>query len=87
MKSSLVLGILASFVHWIYFSLGEHLLALFSLSSNFINSLECWVQVASTDQITGIEGINISVSFEIINIKCKLNCINFLLLKTKFLKL
>merc|ERR1719154_140808 len=84
MESSLFLGVLAGLVHGVDLSLGEHLLSLFSLSSNLIDGLEGWVQVAGTDEVTSIEGINSAVSLHVIDIKCKFNCINLLLLKTEF---
>merc|ERR1719318_2322136 len=83
MESPLVLGILACLVHWVNLSFGECLLPLLCLSSNLINSLECWVQVTGTDEVTRIEGINSAISLEVIDVKSKLNCINFLLLKSK----
>merc|ERR1711892_1459649 len=72
-ESTLVLGVLASFVHGVDFGLGEHLLSLFCLTSDLIDGLECGVQVAGTDEIAGIEGINIAISLEVINIKGKFN--------------
>ena len=85
MESTLVLGILACLVHWVNLSFGEYLLSFLCLSTNLSDGLEGWVQVASADEVTGIKGINSAISLEVINIKSKLNCINFLLLKSKFL--
>jgi hypothetical protein len=85
-ESTLVLGVLACLVHGVDFSLGEHLLSLLGLSSNLIDGLEGWVQVAGTDEVSGIEGINIAISLEVIDIKGKFNCVNLLLLESKFLK-
>ena len=85
-ESTLVLGILASFVHGVDFSLGEHLLSLLSLSSDLIDSLEGWVQVACTDEVTSKEGINLAIALKVIDIEGKLNCINFLLFKTELLE-
>merc|ERR1719228_2244513 len=82
-ESTLVLGVLACLVHGEDISLGEHLLSLLALSSNLIDSLEGCVQVASTDKISGIEGINIAISLEVIDIEGKFNCVDFLFLKTK----
>merc|ERR1719508_407101 len=82
-EATLVLGILASLVHGVDLSLGEHLLSLLSLTSDLIDGLEGWVQVAGTDEVTSIEGINIAISLEVIDIKSKFNCVNFLLLKTE----
>merc|ERR1719154_951060 len=75
-ESSLFLGVLAGLVHGVNFLPGEHLLSLFSLSSNLIDGLEGWVQVAGTDEVTSIEGINGTISLHVIDIKGKFNCIN-----------
>jgi len=85
-EATLVLGVLASLVHGVNLSLGEHLLSLLGLSSNLLDGLEGWVQVAGTDEVTGVEGINIAISLEVIDIKGKFNCVNLLLLESKFLK-
>ena len=86
MEASLFLGVLACLVHGEDIGLGDHLLALLSLSSNLIDSLEGWVQVTGTDQVPGIEGINSAISLEVVDIESKFNCIDFLLLKTELLK-
>merc|ERR1719431_700323 len=83
MESTLVLGVFASLVHGEDISLGKHLLSLLSLTSNLLDGLEGWVQVASTDEISGIEGINFAVSLEVIDIEGKFDGIDFLFLKTK----
>merc|ERR1719384_1912789 len=83
MEATLVLGVLACLVHGEDISLGEHLLSLLRLSSDLLNSLEGGVQVAGTDEITSIEGINLAISLEVIDIKGKVDGIDFLLLKTK----
>merc|ERR1712001_734313 len=83
-EATLVLGVLACLVHGEDISLGEHLLSLLALSSNLIDGLEGWVKVASTDKISGIEGINIAISLEVVDIEGKFDCVNFLLLESKF---
>ena len=85
-EATLFFRILASLIHGVDLSLGDHLLSLLGLSSNFLDGLEGWVQVAGTDEVTSVEGINRTISLEVIDIKSKFNCVNFLLLKTKFLK-
>ena len=70
-EATLFSGILASLVNGEDFILGEHLLSLLGLSSNFSNGLEGWVQVAGTDEISGVEGINIAISLEVIDIEGK----------------
>merc|ERR1719320_439882 len=61
MEATLVLGVLACLVHGEDFSLGEGLLSLLGLTSNFLDGSEGWVEVAGTDKISGIEGINPSL--------------------------
>ena len=85
-EATLFLRILASLVHGVDFSLGDHLLSLLGLSSNFLDGLEGWVQVAGTDEVSSVEGINIAISLEVIDIKGKFNCVNLLLLKSEFLR-
>ena len=84
-ESTLVLGVLASLVHGEDISLGEHLLALLGLSTDLLNSLEGWVEVASTDEVTSIEGINLAISLEVIDIEGEFDGIDFLLLESEFL--
>merc|ERR1719499_2261127 len=77
MESTLVLGVLAGFVHGEDVSLGEHLLALLGLSTDLLNSLEGWVEVASTDEVTSIEGINLTISLEVIDIEGEFDVYDF----------
>jgi len=70
-ESTLVLGVLACLVHGEDISLGKDLLALFSLASDLSDGLEGWVQVAGTDEVSGVEGINIAISLEVIDIESK----------------
>merc|ERR1719167_1435343 len=83
-ESTLVLGVFASLVHGEDISLGENLLALLGLSTDLLNSLEGWVEVAGTDEVTGIEGINLAISLEVINIEGEFDGIDFLLLESEF---
>merc|ERR1712071_728335 len=83
-ESTLVLGILASFVHGVDLSLREHFLSLLGLTSDLIDGLEGRVQVAGTDEVTSKEGVNLAISLEVIDIKGKFNCVNFLLLEPEF---
>ena len=83
MESSLVLGILACLVHWVDVIQVKHLRTLLGLSSNLSDGLQGWIQITGTQKVTSIEGINSSISLEVIDIKSKFNCINFPLLKTK----
>merc|ERR1719225_401018 len=83
-KASLVLGVLAGLVHGEHIVFGEHLLALLGLSSDFLNGLNSGVEVAGPDKVSNIEGIYFTISFEVIDIKSKVNGVNFLLLQSKF---
>ena len=71
MEATLVLGVLASFVHGEDIILGKGLLSLLGLASNLSDCLQGWVQVAGTDEVTSIEGINIAISLEVIDIESK----------------
>merc|ERR1712228_625059 len=83
-ESTLVLRVLACLVHGEDVSLGEHLLALLSLSTDLLNSFEGWVEVASTDEVTGIEGIDLAISLEVVDIESEFDGIDFLLLESEF---
>merc|ERR1712025_25315 len=84
METSLVLGDLAGLVHGEDISLAEHLLSLLGGSSDLGDGLEGGVRVAGSDQITSIEGINLAISLEVIDIEGEFDSVNFLLLETKF---
>ena len=84
-ESSLVLGVLAGLVHGEDLSLGQHLLALLLSSSDLSDGLEGGVEVAGPDEVTSVEGVNLAISLEVIDIKGKLNGINFFFLQPKFL--
>ena len=72
-KASLVLGVLAGLVHGEHIRLGQGLLTLLRLSPNLLNGLYGRVQVASSDQVTNIEGINFAVAFEVIDVKSEVD--------------
>jgi len=80
MESTLVLGVLAGLVHGEDVSLLEHLLALLGGASDLLDGVEGGVEVACTDEVAGIEGINISISLEVIDIEGEFDSINFLFL-------
>merc|ERR1719430_1214795 len=84
MEATLVLGVLARLVHGEDISLGEHLLSLLCLSTNFLDGPEGWVEVAGTNQVSCIKGINFAITLEVINIKSEVNSVNFFLLESKF---
>ena len=84
METSLVLGVLAGLVHGEDVSLGEHLLSLLGGSSDLSDGLEGGVQVAGSDEVTGIEGVNLAISLEVIDVEGEFNSVHFLLLESKF---
>merc|ERR1712117_471112 len=83
-ETSLVLGVLTGLVHGEDISLGEHLLSLLGGSSDLSNGLEGGVQVAGSDEVTSVEGVNLAISLEVIDIEGEFNSVNFLLLESKF---
>ena len=86
-EASLVLGVLAGLVHGEYLGLGNHLLALLGGASDLGNGLQGGVQVAGADEVANVEGVDLAVSLEVIDVKGEVDGINLLLLQTKLLKL
>merc|ERR1719439_69475 len=84
LASSLVLGVLAGLVHGEDLGLGQHLLALFLGSSDLLDGLEGGVEVAGSDEVSGVEGIDLAISLEVIDIESEFDGVDLLLLKTKF---
>merc|ERR1711971_1235239 len=82
-EASLVLGVLAGLVHGEDLGLGQELLSLGGCTTNLLDGLEGGVQVAGTDKVAGVEGINLAVSLEVVDVKGEVDGINLLLLKTK----
>merc|ERR1712107_38830 len=62
----------------------QHLLSLGLGSSDLSDGLEGGVQVAGSDEVTSVEGINLAISLEVIDIGGEVDGVNLLLLKTKF---
>merc|ERR1712211_207327 len=83
-ETSLVLAVLAGLVHEEDIVLGQHLLSLGLGSSDLSDGLEGGVQVAGSDEVTSVEGINLAISLEVIDIGGEVDGVNLLLLKTKF---
>merc|ERR1712214_274085 len=83
-EASLVLGVLAGLVHGEHIGLGKHLLALLGGSSDLGDGLEGGVEVAGTDEVAGVEGIDLAISLEVIDIEGEVVGLDFLLLQTKF---
>merc|ERR1711953_431584 len=82
-EASLVLGVLAGLVHGEDIGLGQELLSLAASTSDLLDGLQGGVQVAGTDEVAGVEGINLAVSLEVVDVKGEVDGINLLLLKTK----
>jgi len=83
-ESSLVLGVLAGLVHGEHVGLGQHLLSLLGGASDLGDGLEGGVEVAGTDEVAGVEGIDLAISLEVIDIEGEVDGLDFLLLQTKF---
>jgi len=83
-EASLVLGVLAGLVHGEHIGLGEHLLALLGGASDLGDGLEGGVQVAGADEVASVEGVNLAISLEVIDIEGEVDGVNFLLLETEF---
>ena len=84
-EASLVLGVLALLVHGEDIGLGQELLSLAASTSDLLDGLQGGVQVAGTDEVAGVEGINLAVSLEVVDVKGEVDGVNLLLLKTKLL--
>merc|ERR1739840_11339 len=82
-EASLVLGVLAVLVHGEDIGLGQELLSLAASTSDLLDGLQGGVQVAGADEVAGVEGINLAVSLEVIDVKGEVDGINLLLLKSK----
>merc|ERR1719191_1548857 len=80
-EASLVLG---GLVHGEHVGLGQHLLSLLGGASDLGDGLEGGVEVAGTDEVAGVEGIDLAISLEVIDIEGEVDGLDFLLLQTKF---
>jgi len=83
-ETSLVLAVLGGLVDGEDLVLGQHLLSLLGFASDLLDGLEGWVKVAGSDEVTSEESINLAISLEVIDIKGKVDSVNFLLLESKF---
>merc|ERR1712117_228341 len=83
MEATLVLGVLAGLVHGEDIGLGQELLSLGASTSDLLDGLQGGVQVAGADKVAGVEGVNLAVSLEVVDVKGEVDGINLLLLKTK----
>ena len=68
-----VLGVLGLFEEGIHILEDDGLLALFLLTSNLDNGLHGGVQVASADEISNVETIDLAISLEVIDLKGELD--------------
>jgi putative Mn2+ efflux pump MntP len=83
-EATLVLGVLGVLVCGVALILGKDLLALLGLTSDLSDGLEGGVQVAGADEVTQVEGVNLAISLEVIDVKGKVDGVNLTFLKTKF---
>merc|ERR1712107_773816 len=63
--------------------LGEELLALGNSTTDLLDGLQGGVQVAGADEVANVEGVDLAVSLEVIDVKGEVGGINLLLLKSK----
>merc|ERR1711899_676290 len=82
-EATLVLGVLAGLVHGEDIGLGEELLALGDSTADLLDGLQGGVQVAGADEVANVEGVDLAVSLEVIDVKGEVDGINLLLLQTK----
>jgi len=68
-EATLVLGVLARLVHGEDIRLGEELGALLHTTTDLLDGLEGGVQVAGADKVANVEGINLAISLEVIDVK------------------
>ena len=68
-EATLVLGVLAGLVHGEDIGLGEELLSLGDSTTDLLDGLQGWVEVAGTDKVANIEGVNLAISLEVIDVK------------------
>jgi len=83
-ESTLVLGLLAGLVDGVAVDLLQHPLALLLLTSDLGDGLEGWVEVAGSEKVAGVEGIDLTVSLEVIDVEGEVEGLDLLFLKTKF---
>ena len=69
MEATLVLGVLARLVHGEDIGLGEELGALLDTTTDLLDGLEGGVEVAGADEVAGVEGDNLAISLEVIDVK------------------
>merc|ERR1712128_274998 len=82
-EASLVLGVLTGLEHGEDFIFAEDLLSLFCGSSDGGDGLEGWVDVAGPHEVSNVEGVDLAVSLEVVDIEGEIDCLDFLLLESK----
>jgi len=82
-ESTLVLGVLAGLVDGVHFALLQHLLALLLLASDLGDGLEGGVEVAGSQQVAGVEGVDLTVALEVVDVEGEVESLDLLFLKTK----
>ena len=68
-KTTLVLRVLAGFVHGEHVCLLQLFLSLLGLAADLGDGLQGGVEVAGADEVSGVEGVDIAVTLEVINIE------------------
>jgi len=82
-ESTLVLGLLAGLVDGVAVGLLQHPLALLLLASDLGDGLEGGVEVAGSQQVAGVEGVDLTVALEVVDVEGEVESLDLLFLKTK----
>ena len=72
-EATLVLAVLGSLVGGVAVGLAQGLLALLGLTADLGDGLEGGVQVAGTDEVAKVEGVNLAVTLEVVHIEGKVD--------------
>merc|ERR1712243_435031 len=72
-EATLVLGVLAGLVHGEDVSFSKELGSLGLSSTDLTDGLQGGVEVTGADEVTGIEGINLAVTLEVVDVEGELN--------------
>ena len=68
-EATLVLGVLGGLVHGEHVGLGQGLLALLGGATDLGDGLKGGVEVAGADEVAGVEGVNLAVPLEVVDIE------------------
>merc|ERR1712002_57141 len=77
-EATLVLGVLAGLVHGEDVSLTQELGSLGLSTTDLIDGLQGGVEVTGADEVSGIEGIDLAVTLEVVDVEGELDRVNFL---------